>query len=93
MPREELCECPLLRMAAEIERMTGCGIVAADGDTAMERRVTAIAVGRLRDEHGCPGPKHSVCPYYYTKYDVDLITDPNVPLLKRVKDGQDHKYL
>lgn len=79
VPRGELCACPLLRMAAEIDRMAGCGIVPSDGDAAMERRVTAIAVGRLRDEHGCPGPKTNVCPYYYTKYDVDLNHRPERP--------------
>ena len=91
---EELCKCPLLRMAAEIKRLSGCGIVPAEGDSAMERRVTAIAVGRLRKERRCLGPRHGVCPYYYTKFDVDLAVDPNIPLLRRkVDDKQSHRYL
>jgi hypothetical protein len=95
MERKDKCDCPLLRMAAEIERMAGCGIVPAEGDSAMERRVAAIAIGKLRNERGCSGPSFGgACPHYYTKWDVDLTVDPNVPLLRRkVDDKQGHKYL
>lgn len=94
MERPEKCDCPMLRLVAEAERMAACGIIPVDSNTAMERRVTAIAIGLLRDEHGCTGPRFNMCRYSHAKYDIDLTTDPNVPLLHRkIDDKQDHRYI
>lgn len=91
---EEQCECPLLKFAAQTERMAGWGIVPADGRDAVSTRINALTVGHLRAEHGCTGPRFNTCRYYYSSHGSSLVTDPNVPLLKRkLEDGQDHKYL
>lgn len=91
---EELCQCPYLQVAAATERMAGQGIIPADGPTVTSHRINAILVGQLRQEHGCPGTRFNTCRYYYTTMSSDLITDPNVPVLKRnIDDGQAKKYI
>jgi hypothetical protein len=87
------CKCPILRLAAEMERLAGCGIIP---QTALENgaglasyAIRAIAIGSLRQRYGCRGP-HGIegsCPYQFVGVG-DLVTDPNVPLLKR-KDDRD----
>jgi hypothetical protein len=92
--RKRRCECPLLRSTAETERMAGCGIIPADGESLVQARIAALTVARMRERYGCNGPNQfGSCMYYqYTR--VDLTTDPNVPLLHRkVDDKQGHRYL
>jgi hypothetical protein len=91
----ELCHCPFLQMAAETERMAGCGIIPVDGPNALQTRISAILVGQLRVTHSCTGPSPltRLCRYYYETHNYQLTTDESVPLLKPVKDGQDHHYL
>ena len=46
------CRCPLLRWAAEVERMAALGI---EVDTHLQA-APHIVVGILRDKYGCRGP-------------------------------------
>jgi hypothetical protein len=57
----ELCDnCPVLRTAAEEERLLQAGIM-REGWNLME----ALVVGRLRREYGCRGPnRYGVCRWH-----------------------------
>ena len=87
------CDCPFLRMVARAERMMGCGILPGNEAWMAKSRVTAIHVGVERDERGCAGPVGTQCRLNYEASAIDIMFDPNIPVLKRrIEDGQDHFY-
>lgn len=90
------CECPMLRMAAEAERMAECGILPDDDVNAARDRIAAIHVALARERYGCDRkPGDWRCPLEWAgALRSGLVLDPNVPLLKRpVDDKQDHRYI
>lgn len=55
------CACPILRIAAEMERLAGYGMIAeASGYNGPEYLVIAA----LRDRYGCKGPRGGYCRWY-----------------------------
>lgn len=95
MNHRDKCDCPLLKMAAETERMAGFGIISADDELAAQRRISIAVIGQIRAGRGCMGPKtDGNCPYAASVWNTPLTTDPNIPLLRRpIDDGQDERYL
>jgi hypothetical protein len=77
--------CPILRIAAESERMAACGIIAAkDGEYLASSRIDAINVAMIRERYGCAGPRAELfggCPYRNANVN-GFTTDPKVPLLR-----------
>lgn len=71
------CKCPVLRMAAEMDRMAGCGIIPEGAEEA----------GAFRQREGCRGPSGGHCPFD-THMALGLTTDSKVPLV-RPKDDRD----
>lgn len=95
-PKPKCRDCPLLRVAAEQERMAAVGILPDEDGWSFNNRIKAIQVGVMRDRDGCKGPQpgYYACPLANSQATVTYHPDPNVPLLRRkVDDGQDDKYL
>jgi hypothetical protein len=53
-----MCRCPVLLAAAEMERMLELGV-----ELDSYHPLSALVIGRLRQEHGCRGPRKGACPW------------------------------
>lgn len=69
------CQCPLLRFAAEMERLAKYGMVAS-ADTPDH-----LVIAALRERYGCRGPRGDICPWTRQYPGLRLESDRNVPLL------------
>lgn len=87
--RDEACKCPVLLAAAEAERMASAGLIRGGGGFSASGAVEAIVIGRMRQEHGCPGVgRFGHCPWSQARlFGHDpWVPDPEVPLLRKSKD-------
>ncbi len=78
--------CPMLRYWAEIQRLAEVGLTTESYNVA-----DAIVIGRLRQEHGCPGPRFNYCPWQGAAGSAAVRVDPKVSipsLARRSDDGR-----
>ena len=79
------CQCPVLRFAAELERLAGFGMV-ADAASDYLDGPRHLVIASLRQRHGCRGPEKGRCPFDHMLSGVKLKARDDVPLLQRKPD-------
>jgi hypothetical protein len=75
---EDLCRCPVLLAAAEADRLVEIGL-----EVGGYNATAALIIGRLRQEHGCRGPRYGRCAWAMGLYHISPpVARTDVPYLK-----------